>query len=173
MASARLRGGAKKQKVGDLEVHWMEGAPVEEAAVDSFRGRLKQFQLLANGWAMAGCYKPDGAAKDRDLYCHWQDSCSYVSALRSRVEALVDHYSEDSILEYLDTVEAKIRAEAIALARQRDCPVPWGKALRQALKERNEDWGEFKDLLRKHGCLFGCQPSWLRYHRSHELHNHY
>ena len=45
LAATRLRGGVKKQKVGDVELHFMEGVPVEQEAVDSLRGRLKQYQL--------------------------------------------------------------------------------------------------------------------------------
>ena len=119
---------------------------IPEEDQDRLRHRLKQYDTLANTWALAGSHKVTYGGQEV-VYCHWQDAFNYVQALRAKVEHLVDRFTESSVLSYLERVEEKIRGKAIGEARRLDTPKPWGAALVWALKEHSEEWAENKGVL--------------------------
>ena len=63
---------------------------------------MLRLEVLANTWGKAGCYQAIGR---QCIMCHWQEAVKYYRALRDRTEPLLETYSEDSVVEYLLSVE--------------------------------------------------------------------
>ena len=125
----------------------------DDGNAGSLRARLFQYELMANTWALAGCFKVQWAGKEI-LYCHWQLATQYVRNLRQRTEHLVDQgISEASVINFLVTCEETIRGFAIENTRLKNNPMPWGTSLITAMREHAYVWQDKRDLLGRRGAM--------------------
>ena len=80
------------------------------------------------------------------LYCHWQDVYDYMMEFKERAEEVLGGFSEEAVLHYVPNTEELIRAAAIDLCRGPP-QLPWGQALKQAVREQSHYWVEARENL--------------------------
>ena len=151
--SLRNISGKKHKLSDDIQLDISDFAlEPDDSNVGSLRARLFQYELMANTWALAGCFKVQWAGKEI-LYCHWQLACQYVRNLRQRTEHLVVMgISEASVITFLVTCEETIRGFAIENTRLKNDPMPWGTSLITAMREHAYVWQDKRDLLGRRGA---------------------
>ena len=113
---------------------------------DRLRFKFYQMEVLANAWGIAGTNVVKYGNEDV-MICSWQEALQYVRKTRDKVEHLVDRFMEESVVSYLIACEENVRAAAIDLARDESHPVPWGRALLQAMSDSSDTWSSNKELL--------------------------
>jgi hypothetical protein len=130
-----------------------EASDMNRSSSQCLRHLFHALEIFSNTWALAGCFDVEWLQKSGTMikYVHWQDACFYVQSLKDKADGYVDRgYTQASIYDSLITLETAFRARAIELSRARD-PMPWGLALRQALKDESSKWQDDKDKLVKMG----------------------
>ena len=152
-AIMKTRSLAKGQlEVASKNTRLAEGVLVQTRVPDQERpGQptlakfFNAFDIVINTWAMVAKFEVLHENK-KMKYMHWAEGTAYLYEFQSRSLALREKYSERSVLQYLQKVEEDMRAKAIELARGSE-QVPWGKALKTALKDENNLFTDHKDLL--------------------------
>ena len=114
---------------------------------------LHALHVLANTWALAGCY--DAQCKDYPgKMAHWYDTEQYYATIRDKGTKELAKHTEDSVIAYCTEVEEELRRKAISFTRSAD-HVPWGAALSKATKENSNLWEEesARGILRRRVSL--------------------
>ena len=115
------------------------------------------FEVLANMWGIAGCFKVrQGPLDEEVLYCNWQDAYDYVTEFKEKAEEVLGCFPEEAVLRYVSDTEERIRAVAIDLSRG-PLQLPWGQALKRAAREQSHRWAEAHDSLLT-GPSLGHEP---------------
>ena len=134
----------KKHKAGEGITLVIENEFQTQRPSMKYRAVLLRLEVLANTWGMAGCYVVIGRTA---LMCHWQEAVKYYRTLRDRTEPLLDVYSEESVVEYLISVEESFRGHVLDLVRRRENPMNWGEALTTVLEKHTVVWTDASHIL--------------------------
>ena len=146
LARAQKAATSKRQRLGDqfaIEMFDPLGDVPDDA--DSLAKWLRSLDILANTWALAGCFDVVWNSA-RTNYAHWEQTQAYVYDIHIRVENLLLKYYPYNFLAFAVQCEEDFRAAAMQLARD-DPPVPWGVVLNMALKESHSIWSDKQELL--------------------------
>ena len=134
----------KKHKAGDGIPLVIESEFHSQRPSMRYRAVMLRLEVLANTWGMAGCYQVVGR---QGIMCHWQEAVKYYRTLRDRTEPLLDTYSEDSVVEYLLSVEETFRGHVLDMVRRRDNPMNRGEALTLTLEKYTVVWSDSSHIL--------------------------
>ena len=129
---------SKKHKASS-ELSIIIESEAEAKPSNRYRDVLLRLEVLANGWALAGCFIPPGQTAH---YCTLQNSITYYRTLRDRTEVMLDSYPESAVVDYLISVEESFRGHALDAARRREDPQPWGKSLMDSLERFPVVWSD-------------------------------
>ena len=106
---------------------------------------LEALEVLANTWALAGCYESD-SLEYPGRFAHWQDTTTYAKYFKKHGTRKLLMYTESSVIKYITECEEEFRRRAIAMIRGTD-KVPWGAALMKTIKENRHVIQEKEDIL--------------------------
>ena len=153
LAAAHQSQPLKRFKLGDsLEVVAQDAsASFSTGAPSTVRAYFKQFQVLINTWAIAGCYTVEwerhpGRAETY-TYADWQACCNYLEVFEDKAWEVIDSHADADVLAYIVHMEEFLRAKAIEISRIND-HIPWGEALTQACLDNAGKWYDARDSLR-------------------------
>ena len=133
---------SKRHKAGEVSI--VLGTDPDPAPSTRYRDVLLRLEVLANGWALAGCYAAPGSTT---LMCELQDAQRYHRFIKDRTESLLDNYTEPSVVSYCVAVEECFRGHALDLTRRRESPLKWGEALTQVLMQFPIAWSDNMGIL--------------------------
>ena len=114
MAKASRAAPTKRSRLSDLIALEIADGSISEDDFTGMAGNmvntmLLQLEIMCNTWVFTGCFDVSFEGTTTK-YCHWQDACKYTGELRERCESLLDRYTDDSVNDYLVTVEEQFRA---------------------------------------------------------------
>jgi hypothetical protein len=147
---------AKRHRATEAVTIVVEGVQEEEnSARDSFRSTMMQMEVLANTWAIAGCYFVDvstglpttSSAGIPVLYCTWPEATKYYRDIRSKAEDMLEKYVERSVITYVIQVEEHHRQWALEQLRVKANKLSFGQALVLSLKEQRNAWYDYSVVL--------------------------
>ena len=133
---------SKKHKAGEVSI--VLGSDPDPAPSTRYRDVMLRLEVLANGWALAGCFT---APNGQQLMCELQDAQRYHRYIKDRTESLLDSYTEPSVTSYVIAVEECLRGHALDMTRRRDSPTKWGEALTQVLLQYPIAWSDNMNIL--------------------------
>ena len=122
----------------------------EETRGSKFRDVKAQFEILINGWALAGSLVPaatPGAAARTELCIYWPEACKYYRELTEKTEVMLDKYTEASVVSYLLALEEHHRKWALEKLRVQGASVTFGQALMAALKDQVNSFYDYSNIL--------------------------
>ena len=149
LAHSNRSADSKRHRLTDfLQLEFESGHAGYAESSDKLRDILNTYEILANTWALTGCFQVTVRGK-KVMYAHWQLTTKYVRKLRERTEALVDRFLEPSVIAYLQVTEEAIRGYAIEATRAQDVDekLPWGMALMEAMSNHSYLWMDNRELL--------------------------
>ena len=152
LAQASKGTDSKKHRISDDVAVELRGEDnfLSDVGVTSFRGRLEQYEIMGNTWALAGCYDVDTkveGATVRKKFVHWMEADVYVRDLRKRCEHLTDKFTDASVVSYMCATEEAIRSFAVEKCRSKDSHERWGSALISSMREHSYLWQDNRDML--------------------------
>ena len=146
------RGHAPKTSRLSEHVHLTLGpdyADEGEPGVANLYTFLTNLQVLANTWAVAGCFEADvgpAGATTKARFAHWADTSEYQLRVAEEAHQRLVAHSEASVLHYVTVVEEELRVRAIELVRGTS-QAAWGEALLRVVSESSHLWQDRKELL--------------------------
>ena len=146
---------AKRFKMGDgLEIVAPdEASPAGRPRVkpSSVHEYFIQFRVLVNTWAIAGAYEVTyentPGQPSTTFFAEWQAVIDYLRVFEDKAWEVMEAYADQDVLHYVLSTEEFMRSKAIELSRQHD-HLPWGEALRRALREYSSKWIDAREILR-------------------------
>ena len=128
-----------------------QGVEIDDDPTGNLINWLAHFDILANTWATTGCFDATYTPKGEQMpvivkYANWFDVDAYRYEFVWRAQSLRAKHTEASIFAYWYSVEEVFRLKAIEFATSED-EVPWGAALRLALKDQSHLWNENRHIL--------------------------
>ena len=136
---------AKRHRASEEVTIVVEGAQEEDSSIrDTFRSIMMQMEVLANAWAIAGCFfvdvntgLPTTASTGAPVYyCTWPECTKYYRDLRSKAEDMLEKFVERSVVTYFTQVEEHHRQWALEHLRVKANKVSFGQALILSLNEQ-------------------------------------
>ena len=105
-------------------------------------------RVLATTWVVCGCYDVplQEGSQERVNMCSWEDADYYTFEFTNRIPKMRHKYVDSSIIKYVTEVEEHMRSRALEQSRSSQ-KIPWGKALKNALKSEAHKWQDFREDL--------------------------
>lgn len=146
LASSQRGQPSKTRRLSASVSLSFSGGDEEDVPVNGLYSYLGLLRVLCTTWALAGAFEAEDAAGTKGLFAHWFDVTSYADAFAEKAHQELELHTEDSVVGWISSLEAEVRARAIELCRG-PLQCLWGKALLTALNELTAKWGETRHLL--------------------------